>query len=88
MGDPDRVVAITNSELHEHLEDVIDEVVVARRTEEARLAKAFIDDAAGPNAMAKLSRHETAVFRRRNQALATLTSLQAERKARSGEESK
>jgi hypothetical protein len=79
LGRSDTVLEVTNPELHEHLEGVIDEVVGAKRTEEARLAQAFIDDAAGPNAIAKLGRHETAIFRRRNQALATLTSMQAER---------
>jgi hypothetical protein len=84
---PDKVIEVTNPELHEYLEGVIDEVVGARRTEEARLAQAFIDDAAGPNAVAKLGRHETAIFRRRNQALATLTSIQGERYAKADERS-
>ena len=88
IGDPDKVIEITNPDLHEYLEGVIDEVVAARRTEEARLAQAFIDDAAGPNAVAKLGRHETAIFRRRNQALVTLTSIQGERYAKADEETK
>ena len=87
-GHPDTVIEITNPEVHEDLEAVIDEVIVAKRTEEARLAQAFIDDAAGPNAVAKLGRHEAAIFRRRNQALTTLTSIQAERFAKAEEETK
>ena len=46
-----------------------------------RFAGAFIDDASGPNAMAKLTRHKTSLFRRRNQALATLIALQEARTA-------
>ena len=74
--DQDHVVAITNSDLHEFFGELIDEAVSVKRTEEARLAEAFVDDAAGPDALAKLTRYETSLFRRRNQALETLAKLQ------------
>ena len=74
--DDDHVVAITNPDLHECFGELIDEAVSVKRTEEARLAEAFVDDAAGPDALAKLARYETSLFRRRNQALETLAKLQ------------
>jgi hypothetical protein len=83
---PDEVVEITDELLHEHLEMLIDEVLSAKRTEEGRLAAGFIEDAAGPNALAKLTRYETAIFRRRNQALAMLTTIQAARSAETKED--
>ena len=77
ISDPEEVVAITSETIHEDLGDMIDEVRSQRRSAEARLAPGFIEDASGANALAKLSRYETTLFNRRNQALAQLTTLQA-----------
>ena len=52
-----------------------------------RLASAFVEDAAGPDAFARLSRYETSLFRRRNQALQTLSKLQAQRQDASPKDS-
>jgi hypothetical protein len=78
--DPDEVVAINlGQEAYESLEGTIEETRGARRAAEPRLASGFVEDAAGPDALAKLSRYETALFRRRNQALETLATRQASR---------
>jgi hypothetical protein len=77
----DDVIQILNPDVHEFLGQLVDEAVEEKRSEAARLGEAFIDDAAGPNAIAKLARHETALFRRRNQALDALASAQNARAA-------
>jgi hypothetical protein len=80
IRDPEEVVAIAVSKgVYEHLEGTIEEARAPKRTDEGRLASGFIEDAARSNALDKLSRYETALFRRRNQALATLLALQAGR---------
>ncbi len=81
VGLDDTIIQIINPHVHELLEEQLDEAASVKRTEEVRLAGAFIDDANGPNAMAKLTRHETSLFRRRNQALVTLNTLQQARTA-------
>jgi hypothetical protein len=68
IRDPEGVVGITHAEAHEFSEKLIDEARAPKGTDEGRLASGFIEDAAGPDALAKLSRYETALFRRRNQA--------------------
>ena len=84
--DPDNVFAITNPELHEFLTDLIHEAVSVRRSDQGRLASAFVEDAAGPNAFAKFSRYETALFNRRAKLLEQLEALQAARlNAKGGE---
>lgn len=79
IHDPEEVVAITSETVHEDLESMIDDVRGQKRAAAARLAAGFIEDAIGPNALAKLSRYETSLFNRRNRALAQLTALQAAR---------
>jgi len=79
--DPDNVVQICNPDIHEFLTDLIEESAFVRRTDEARLATAFIGDAAGPNALSKLSRYETTIVRRRNNTLDMLAARQTERRA-------
>jgi hypothetical protein len=54
IRDPEEVVKITDKELHEHVVNRILGVGEFQDTEEARLARGFIEDAAGPNAMAKV----------------------------------
>ena len=76
---PDQIVEILNEDGHDILSVRIADAQEVQRCEEARLGSAFIEDAAGPNALGKLSRYETALFRRRNQALETLSKLQAQR---------
>ncbi|MFL5916918.1 MAG: hypothetical protein ACJ752_14960 [Gaiellaceae bacterium] len=85
IRDPEKVVKITDDEAHEHLEGLLDAALRPKRLGEARLASGFIEDAAGADALAKLGRYETALFRRRNQALAELKELQAARSADSTE---
>lgn len=75
----EEVVEITNLELHEEAELAIYEALEVKREDEARLASGFIEDAAGANAMAKLSRYETTHFRQLSQALAGLRELQGAR---------
>ena len=75
----DQVIEITNLELHEEAELAIHEALEVKREDEARLASGFIEDAAGANALAKLSRYETMHFRQLSQALAGLRELQAGR---------
>lgn len=82
IRDPEQVVKVTDEELHEQLVNRICDAHTLKDTEEARLARGFIEDAAGPNAMAKLTRYETALARRRERALEKLETLQA---ARSGD---
>ena len=77
--DPQTVVESPNEELLEYLKGRLGEALDAKRSNEARLAAGFIEDATGPNALAKLSRYETAAFRRRNQALERLEARQAAR---------
>jgi hypothetical protein len=79
IRDPQAIAGITFPEAHESLEQLIDEARAPKRTDQGRLASGFIEDATGVNALAKLSRYETAIFRRRNQALATLLARQATR---------
>lgn len=79
VGLDDTIIEITNPAVHEGLEVLLDEAASVKRTDEVRLAGAFVDDANGPNAMAKLTRHETSLFRRRNQAHAALVGLQEAR---------
>jgi hypothetical protein len=76
---PDQIVEIVNADAHDILSMRIAEAQDVQRSDQARLASAFVEDAAGPNALAKLSRYETSLFRRRNQALEALSKLQAER---------
>ncbi len=59
---------------------MIDEAREPKRTDEARLASGFIEDAAGANALGKLNRYETMLSRRRDQALTILLALQAEQR--------
>ena len=77
--DPQAVVESTNEEIFEYLKGRLGEALDVKRSDEVRLANSFIADASGPNALAKLSRYETTLFRRRNQALATLLERQAAR---------
>jgi hypothetical protein len=79
IRDPQEVVRIIDEDVHGFFEDRIDEAREPKRTAEGRLASGYIADAAGPDALTKLSRYETAIFRRRNQALATLSARQAAR---------
>lgn len=79
IPDPGKVREIVDDELHEHLEGRIVEARATKETGEARLAAGFIEDATGTNALAKLSRYETMLFRHRDRALATLEALKAER---------
>jgi hypothetical protein len=79
VGLENKVIEITNPELHECLESLLDEAVCTHRTDEARLAEAFVEDAAGPNAMSKLDRHETSLFHRRTRALDALRTAQETR---------
>lgn len=79
IRDPQAIAGVTFPEAHESLEAMIDEALAPKRTDEGRLASGYIEDAAGPNALAKLSRYETALFRRRNQTLSTLLAIQAAR---------
>ena len=79
FGSTDHLVQITNPDLHEDLDWLLDEARGVQRLDEGRLAQAFVDDAAGPNAITKLTRHETSLFRRRNQAI---EALRAEQEAR------
>ena len=81
IRDPEQVVKVTDKGLHQHLENLIRAALALKETEEARLARGFIEDAAGPNAMAKLTRYETALARRRDRALEKLQALQAARSA-------
>ena len=82
IRDPQEVVKITDKELHKQVVNRILEAGELKDTEEARLARGFIEDAAGPNAMAKVTRYETTLARRRDRALEKLEALQA---ARSGD---
>jgi len=77
--DPEKVVRIANTELYERLDDRITEARVTKETDESRLAAGFIEDAIGPDALGKLNRYETSIFRRLIQTLATLQALQAAR---------
>lgn len=65
-------------ELLEYAKGLFAEALDAKRSDEARLASGFIEDAAGPNALPKLSRYETALLRRRDQKLAMLKALQSQ----------
>ena len=76
---PDQIVEILNEDGHDILSMRIADAQEVQRCEEARLGSAFIDRSTGPNALGKLSRYETALFRRRNQALETLSKLHAQR---------
>jgi hypothetical protein len=75
------VVEIANLELHEEAELAICAALEVKREDEARLASGYIEDAAAANALAKLSRYETARRNGRNQDLAMLRELQAARSA-------
>jgi hypothetical protein len=87
-GIADNVIEVLHEDAHDVLSVYMSDAVAAQRSDEVRLASAFVEDASGPNALGKLSRHETNLFRRRNQALATLAALQAERKNSSQRERK
>lgn len=76
----DDVVEITYPDAHDLLTMQIDDTEDVQRSEEVRLGAAFVEDAAGPNALAKLSRYETGLLRQRDRALDRLSALQAERK--------
>jgi hypothetical protein len=65
----------------EVLNSRLEDAVAVERIDPARLASAFINDAAGPDAMGKLTRYETAIYRRLIQALATFQALQTARLA-------
>jgi hypothetical protein len=71
----------TNEEFLEDLNGRLEDALAAERTDAARLASGFINDATGPDSMGKLSRYETAIYRRLIQALATFQALQAARLA-------
>ena len=86
VGSSDEVIRISNPDVHEHLEELLDEASSVKRTAEGRLAEAFVNDAIGPNAITKLNRHETSLFRRRSQALEALFELQNARGAASKKE--
>ena len=88
VGIGDDVIEVLHEDAHDMLSVQIDDAEDVQRSDEVRLASAFVEDAAGPNALGKLSRHETSLFRRRNQAHATLAALQAERKNSSQSERK
>jgi hypothetical protein len=75
----DEVIEVVNEDAHDILSVRISETEDVQRSDEVRLASAFVEDAAGPDAFARLSRYETSLFRRRNQALQTLSKLQAQR---------
>lgn len=75
----DEVIEVVNEDAHDILGVRISETEEVERSDEVRLASAFVEDAAGPDALARLSRYETSLFRRRNQALETLATLQAQR---------
>jgi len=79
------VVESPHEEFLEDLNGRLEDALAAERTDAARLASGFINDATGPDAMGKLSRYETAIFRRLIQALATFQELQAARLAHTGE---
>ena len=72
------VVENGGEELLEYAKGLFAEALDAKRSDEARLASGFIEDAAGPNALPKLSRYETALLRRRDQKLAMLKALQSQ----------
>jgi hypothetical protein len=87
LGGPlEEVIAVTNEDAYELVTESIDDATDVKRSEQGRLANAFINDAAGPNAITKLIRHETSLFRRRNQAFATYAGIQQARTANDGEE--
>lgn len=79
IGIADDLIEVLYEDAHDVLSVHISDAEAVQRSDEGRLASAFVEDAAGPNALGKLSRHETSLFRRRNQAYATLAALQAER---------
>jgi hypothetical protein len=81
LGMPEGLIQITNQRLHDHLSELAADAASEKRSEAARLGEAFVDDAAGPNAITKLARHEMSLFRRRNQALDALAAMQAARSA-------
>ena len=81
------VVEVVNEDAYDILCVRISDTEAIQRSEEARLASAFVEDAAGPDALARLSRYETSLFRRRNQALEALQTLQAQRSESSAEDS-
>lgn len=73
------VVEVVNEDAHDILCVRISDAEEVQRSDEVRLASAFVEDAAGPDALARLWRYETSLFRRRNQALEALEKLQAKR---------
>jgi hypothetical protein len=75
----DKLIEVLDEEAHDALSVHVGDASDVQRSDEVRLASAYVEDAAGPNALSKLTRHETSLFRRRNQAHATLAALQAER---------
>lgn len=79
LKDTAKVVEIANPDVHEYLEELLDEAVCTHRNGEVRLAEAFVEDASGPNAITKLDRHETSLFNRRTRALEALRTLQQAR---------
>jgi hypothetical protein len=85
-GLSDSVIEIINPHVHEYLEELLEEAACVHRTQEARLAEAFVEDASGPNGITKLTRHETNLFRRRNQALDALRAAQSARAAAANRE--
>ena len=85
MRSPDDLLEVVDEEMHAHLEMLAAEAEDVRRSDEVRLASAFIEDAAGPGALGRLSRYEAGLFRRRNQALDKLEKLQAQRSESSAE---
>lgn len=75
----DEVIELVDEEMHDLLAVYIDDADDVQRSGEVRLASAFVDDAAGPGALAKLGRYEASLFRRRNQALEALQKVQRQR---------
>jgi hypothetical protein len=88
VGRRDQVIEIINPHVHEDLEELLGDLVPVKRSEEVRLAEAFVDDASGSNAITKLGRHETSLFRRRNQTLEVLRVAQDARRTASKKETK
>jgi hypothetical protein len=79
LGMSEGLIQVTNEHLHDFRSELVDDAASEKRTDEARLGEAFVDDAARPNAITKLARHETSLFRRRNQALDALAAAQGAR---------
>lgn len=79
----DTMIEVLNEDAHDVLCAHVSDAEAVSRSDEVRLATAFVEDAAGPNAFTKLARYETSLFRRRSQLRTELATMQAERKGAS-----